>query len=74
MQVRPWPVLRDEDRWLTDEMDRRLRDSPQSTEQLRARALELRAEAEQSEVQGIRDATLALAERYEQAARVRLSA
>lgn len=74
MDVRPWPVLPDEDRWLADTMDRRLRDSTQSAEQLRSRARELRAEAEQSDVQGIRNAALALAERYEQTATARLSA
>lgn len=74
MDVRPWPVLHDEDRWLADTMDRRLRDSTQSAEQLRSRARELRAEAEQSDVQGIRSAALALAERYEQTAAARLSA
>ncbi len=74
MDVRPWPVLPDEDRWLADTMDRRLRDSTQSAEQLRSRARELRAEAERSDVQGIRNAALALAERYEQTATARLSA
>ncbi len=74
MDVRPWPALQDEDRWLADAMESRLRDSTQSVEKLRARAQLLRAEAEQSDVKGIRDATLALAERYEQAASVRLSA
>jgi hypothetical protein len=74
MNVRPWPALPDEDRWLADAMDRRLRDSAQSADQLRSRARELRAEAEQSDVQGIRNAALALAERYEQTAAARLSA
>lgn len=74
MGVQPWPVLPDEDRWLTDAMDRRLRDSTQSADQLRSRARELRAEAEQSDVQGIRNAALALAERYEHTAAARLSA
>jgi hypothetical protein len=74
MDVRPWPVLPDKDRWLADTMDRRLRDSTQSAEQLRSRARELRTEAEQSDVQGIRNAALALAERYEQTAAARLSA
>jgi hypothetical protein len=74
MDLRPWPVLQDEDRWLADAMERRLYDSARSTEQLRARARDLRAEAEQSDVKGIRDAALALAERYEHAATVRLSA
>ncbi len=64
----------DEDRWLTEAMERRLRESSQSPEQLRSRASELRAEAEQSDVRGVRDAALALAERYEQTASERLSA
>jgi hypothetical protein len=74
MAARPWPVLRDEDRWLADAMERRLLESTQSPEEMRARARELRAEAEQSDVKGIRDAKLALAERYEQAAATRLVA
>jgi hypothetical protein len=74
MDVRPWPALLYEDRWLADAMERRIRESTQSAEQLRSRARDLRAEADQSDVKGIRDATLALAERYEQAAAVRLSA
>lgn len=74
MDVRPWPVLQDEDRWLADTMERRLHDSTQSAEQLCARAHDLRAEADQSDVKGIRDAALALAERYEHAATALLSA
>lgn len=74
MDLRPWPELSDGDSWLTEAMERRLRDSTQSAEQLRARARELRAEAEQSEVKGTHDAALALAERYEHAAIARLSA
>jgi hypothetical protein len=68
MDVRPWPTLRQEDRWLTDAMEEQLRESPQSADQLLARAAELRAQAEQSELKGLRDASLALADRYEQAA------
>jgi hypothetical protein len=55
-------------------MDSRLRESTQSADELRGRAHALRAEAEQSDEPGIRDAALALAERYEQAASARLSA
>ncbi len=74
MDIRAWPELQDDDRWLTDAMERRLRDSTQSPEELRERARNLRAEAEQTDVKGIREATLTLAERYEHAAAVRLSA
>jgi len=74
MDIRSWPTLREEDRWLTEAMERQLRESTQSTKELRARAGELRAQAEQSELKGIHDAALALADRYEQAAAERLSA
>jgi hypothetical protein len=72
--VRPWPALHEEDRWLTEAMERQLRESTQSSEELRARAGELRAQAERSELKGMHDAALALADRYEQAAAERLSA
>jgi uncharacterized protein YceH (UPF0502 family) len=74
MSVRPWPALNEENRWLTEAMDRLLRESTQSPDELRARAHELRAEAAQSDMKGIRDAAQALADRYEQAAAARLSA
>lgn len=74
MDVRPWPELPDEYRWLADAMDRRLEDSTQSAAELHARACELRTQAQRSEFKGARDAALALADRYEQAAATRLSA
>jgi hypothetical protein len=51
-------------------MDEQLRESHQSAEQLLARAAELRAQAEQSHLKGLHDASLALADRYEQAASI----
>ncbi len=74
MVVQPWPALRDEDSWLTDAMERRLEDLSQKPAEMQARARTLRAEAEQSEIKGMRDAKLALAECYEQAAAGRLAA
>jgi hypothetical protein len=74
MPAEPWPDLRDEDRWLTAAMDERLRTTERSPDELRARARELRDQAEQSDVKGIRDAALALAERYEEAVAARLGA
>jgi hypothetical protein len=74
MSVRPWPALNEEDRWLTEAMDDLLLESTQSADELRARARELRAQAEQNELKGMRDAAQALADRYEQAAAARLSA
>jgi hypothetical protein len=70
--VRPWPDLREEDRWLTTLMEELLDESAQSPEQLRGRAVELRAEAARSQAGGDRDAALVLADRYEQAAAARL--
>lgn len=74
MDVQPWPALPDQDRWLIDAMERRLRETNQSAEELRARAHALRIEAGQSDMQGTREAALALADRYEQAAAARLPA
>ncbi len=74
MPTRPWPALREEDRWLIATIEERLRASEQSPDEMRARAGELREQGSQSEVRGVRDAALALAERYEEAAAARLGA
>lgn len=55
-------------------MEDQLRGSTQSPEQLQARARKLRAQAEQSDIKGVRDASLALAGHYEEAAAARLAA
>jgi hypothetical protein len=49
-------------------MEERLESTTQSPDELSARAAELRAEAERTDIEGFRDAVLALAERYEQTA------
>ena len=69
-----WPDLFDQDRWLIDAMDRQVRDSRQSVEELRKRARELRDQAKSTDIRGIRTASVALAERYEQEADSRLDA
>jgi hypothetical protein len=74
MAAQSWPVLHEEDQWLTGAMEQQLRESTQTPEELRAQAQELRAEAEQTDIKGIRDAALALAAHYEQAAADRLAA
>ena len=58
---------------MLDLMEERLEDTWQSPEQLLARARELRAEAAEAEIKGTRDAVLALAARYEEAAAARLA-
>ncbi|MDQ6775322.1 MAG: hypothetical protein M3071_03670 [Actinomycetota bacterium] len=71
MSTDRWPALREEDRWLIGAMEDRLLESTRSPGELRARAGELRAEANRTDVKGVRDASLALAERYEDAAAAR---
>lgn len=55
-------------------MEERLENTRQSLAELLARADELRAEAQQTDMTGIRNATLALAVRYEQVAAARTAA
>lgn len=74
MPAPPWPELNEDDQWLIGAMERRLRESKRTSEQLRARASELRVQAEQTDIKGIRDASLALAAHYEHAAAERLVA
>jgi hypothetical protein len=72
--VNPWPEVRDDDRWAIELLEDRLENTRQSPAELRARAVELRAEAQRTDITGIRDATLALAERYDQVAAARTAA
>lgn len=71
--IRPWPSLREEDRWLTTTMEERLSDSTMSPDDMRARARELREQADASDIDGVRKAALALAERYEHEAGARVA-
>lgn len=64
---RPWPELADEDRWTIELMEELLESTDQAPEELHARAAELREAARESD-SGQRDAALALADRYDQAA------
>ena len=59
---------------MIDAMERQVRESRQSVEEMRARARELRDEAAAAEIKGIRVAKLALADRYEQEAASRVAA
>jgi hypothetical protein len=63
------PPLSEGDEELATMMQRRIHDSTQSADRLRARACELRTQADEFvDIVGIRDACLALADRYDQAA------
>ena len=54
-------------------MEERLEQTGQDPQELSARAEELRIQAAETEVEGFRDAALALADRYEQAAAARFA-
>jgi hypothetical protein len=71
--VRPWPDIPDKHLWVLELMEERLKQTTQSARELSARADELRAQTAQTDIEGYRDAALALADRYEQAAAVRLA-
>ena len=73
MTAHRWPEIPDKHRWVLEEMEERLEHSTQPARELSARAGELRAQAAQTDINGYRDAALALADRYEQAAAARLA-
>ena len=73
-EVRPWPSLRDEDRWLIEAMEERLGDSTMSPDEMSVRGRELREQAAATEIEGVRGAALALADRWEHQAAARTGA
>jgi hypothetical protein len=73
MPAHPWPDLPEEQRWSIELMEELLEQTEQPPRELSARAEELRAQAAQTDIEGYRDAALALADRYEQAAAARLA-
>jgi hypothetical protein len=73
MAAHPWPDIPDKHRWVLEQMEERLEQTAQPARELSARADELRAQAAQTDIEGYRDAALALADRYEQAAAARLA-
>jgi hypothetical protein len=73
MSAHPWPNVPDEQRWSLELMEERLERTAQPPRELSARAEELRTQAAQTDIDGYREAALALADRYEQAAAARLA-
>ena len=71
MVTHPWPDIPDGHRWVVELMEERLEQTTQPAGELSARADELRAQAGQADIDGYRDAALALADRYERAAAAR---
>lgn len=63
----------EESRWALELMEERLEHTKQTPEALSERARELRRQASETDLAAHRDAALALAERYEQAAAARLA-
>jgi hypothetical protein len=72
--ARPWPNVTEEDQWVIELLEERFEKTPLSPEQMRDRAKDLRAQAEGAPAGGDKDARLALADRYEEAAAKRLAA
>jgi hypothetical protein len=66
--LHPWPAVAPEYRWAIDEMEERFADMGRDPEQRRGRARVLRARAARTDIKGCREAWLALADRYEDAA------
>jgi len=71
MAARQWPDLDDKHRWAIELMEERLAHTTQRPEALATRAGELRVQAARTDIDGYRDAYLALADRYELAAAAR---
>lgn len=72
-ETHPRPDRLQEGVWAVELMEELLEQTEQTPEQLSARARELRLEATRSDIDGYRDAALALASRYEAAASTRLT-
>lgn len=73
MSARQWPEVPEEHRWTIELMEERLERTTQTPEELLARAKQLRADAAETDIRGLREAALALAERYEEAAADRVA-
>lgn len=72
--VETWPGVAPEGRWATELFDELMEETDRSPAELRARAGELRARAEATEIAGHRAAALLLAARYEGTASARETA
>jgi hypothetical protein len=68
MALHPWPEILDDHRWVIEFLEDRFENPGLTPEEMAGRGRELRRQAEASELEGQRDALLALADRYEAAA------
>ena len=71
--VKPWPKALDAHPEVVELFEETLASSTQTSDEMRARARELRDFAEQTDVLGYPEAAIALAERYEEAAEARVA-
>jgi hypothetical protein len=74
MKALTWPRLDDDHQWLTAALEKDLLETNQTPEELRAEARRVRAEAEQADMDCIREALLTMAANYEIVAAERLAA
>ena len=68
MALHPWPEILDDHGWVIEFLEERFESPARTPEELTGRAQELRGQAAASDLDGQRDALLALADRYEAAA------
>lgn len=66
-----WPGVAPEGRWATELFDALMEETDRSPAELRARARQLRAQADTTEIAGHRAAALLLAARYQETAATR---
>ena len=74
MKALTWPMLDDDHQWLTAALEQQMLESNQTPEELQAEARRVRAEAEQADMNVIREGLLTLATNFELVAADRLTA
>lgn len=71
MKVRPWPPVGEQGRWILELMEELLANTSLSHAELSDQAATLREEARTTGLEAYREASLALADRYDVAAATR---
>jgi hypothetical protein len=73
MAIHPWPAVPEEHRRTIELLEELLAETDDTPDELANRARELRDQAAATKIKGQRDASLALADRYDEAAAARLA-
>jgi len=68
MSAQDWPAVPEGEEWVLELIEERFERTTQTPRELRARAEQLRAQADETEIEGVRAAALALAARYDDVA------